>query len=48
MISIYKDLSDLDSSRISEVVDSLEKVFDEDHSGSVGKLNFIFYLFIKI
>jgi hypothetical protein len=37
MISIYKDMSDLDSSRISEVVDSLEKVFDEDNSGTVGK-----------
>lgn len=39
MISIYKDMSDLDSTRISEVVDLLEKVFDEDHSGSVGKWN---------
>ena len=37
MISIYKDMSDLDSTRISEVVDLLEKVFDEDNSGSVGK-----------
>jgi len=36
MISIYKDMSDLDASRISEVVDSLEKVFDEDNSGTVG------------
>ncbi len=29
-------MSDLDHSRISEVVDSLEKVFDEDNSGTVG------------
>jgi hypothetical protein len=36
MISIYNDMSDLDSSRIHEVVDSIEKVFDEDHSGTVG------------
>jgi hypothetical protein len=36
MVSIYKDMSDLDASRISEVVDSLEKVFDEDNSGTVG------------
>mgnify|MGYP000486477221 CR=1 FL=1 len=36
MISIYKDMSDLDPTRIVEVVDSLEKMFDEDHSGSVG------------
>ncbi|CAF1143474.1 unnamed protein product [Adineta steineri] len=35
MISIYKDMSDLDSSRISDVVDSLANVFDEDHSGTV-------------
>jgi hypothetical protein len=38
MISIYKDMSDLDPSRITEVVDSLEKVFDEDNSGTVGRL----------
>ena len=37
MISIYKDMSDLDSQRISDVVDSLAKVFDEDESGTVGK-----------
>jgi hypothetical protein len=37
MISIYKDMSDLDPARISEVVDSLAKVFDEDNSGTVGK-----------
>ena len=43
MISIYKDMSDLDSTRISEVVDLLEKAFDEDHSGSVGKLNIFFF-----
>lgn len=36
MISIYKDMSDLDPARISEVVDSIEKVFDEDRSGTVG------------
>jgi hypothetical protein len=36
MISIYKDMSDLDPSRITEVVDSLENVFDEDNSGTVG------------
>lgn len=41
MISIYKDMSDIDPSRISEVVDSLEKVFDEDHNGSVGRKKFI-------
>lgn len=35
MISIYNDLSDLDANRIGFIVDSLEKVFDEDHSGSV-------------
>lgn len=29
-------MSDLDPNRISEVVGSLEKVFDEDHSGYVG------------
>lgn len=29
-------MSDLDTDRISDVVDSLEKVFDEDNSGSVG------------
>lgn len=39
MISIYKDMSDLDSTRISEVVDAIEKVFDEDRSGSVGQSN---------
>lgn len=37
MIAIYKDLSDLDAERIEYVVDSLEKVFDEDKSGKVGK-----------
>ena len=37
MVSIYKDMSDYDSSRINEVVDSIESVFDEDHSGTVGK-----------
>ena len=36
MASIYNDMSDLDSKRINEVVDSLEKVFDDDCSGSVG------------
>lgn len=36
MVSIYKDMSDLDASRISDVVDSLANVFDEDKSGSVG------------
>ncbi|CAF0767896.1 unnamed protein product [Rotaria sordida] len=35
MIAIYKDMSELDSARITEVVDSLERVFDEDHSGTV-------------
>jgi len=29
-------MSDLDVDRISHVVDSLEKVFDEDNSGHVG------------
>ena len=37
MVSIYKDMSDLDPTRISDVVDSIAKVFDEDRSGSVGK-----------
>ena len=37
MISIYKDMSDLDPARITEVVDLMEKVFDEDHSGHVGE-----------
>ncbi len=32
-------MSDLDHSRISEVVDSLEKAFDEDNSGTVGMYN---------
>ena len=36
MIAIYKDMSDLDPSRIKDVVDALEKVFDEDKSGTVG------------
>jgi hypothetical protein len=36
MISIYKDMSDLDPDRITDVVDGLEKVFDEDKSGTVG------------
>lgn len=35
MISIYKDMSDIDPSRITEVVDLMEKVFDEDRSGHV-------------
>ncbi|CAF1231510.1 unnamed protein product [Adineta ricciae] len=35
MISIYKDMSDLDPTRISDVVDSLANVFDEDRSGTV-------------
>ncbi len=35
-------MSDLDSTRISEVVDSLAKVFDEDRSGYVGKEYLIF------
>ncbi len=49
MISIYKDMSDLDSTRISDVVDSLAKVFDEDHSGTVGKQSIVLtYFFIKI
>lgn len=32
-------MSDLDSTRISEVVDAIEKVFDEDRSGTVGQSN---------
>ena len=36
MVSVYKDMSDLDPTHISEVVDSLENVFDEDNSGTVG------------
>jgi hypothetical protein len=39
MVSIYKDMSDVDPSRISEVVDSLKNVFDEDNSGTVGMSN---------
>jgi len=35
MVSVYKDMSDLDSTHISEVVDSLANVFDEDRSGTV-------------
>jgi len=35
MVNLYKELSDLDSTRIEQVVDSLANVFDEDHSGSV-------------
>ena len=31
-------MSNLDSTRISEIVDSLERVFDEDDSGYVGML----------
>lgn len=37
MIAIYKDMSDLDPAHIAAVVESLEKVFDEDNSGTVGK-----------
>lgn len=37
MIGIYKDMSDLDPERIKDVVDGLEKVFDEDKSGTVGR-----------
>jgi hypothetical protein len=48
MISIYRDMSDLDSTRISEVVDSLAKVFDEDCSGTVGKKDIIFIMYKKI
>lgn len=39
MISIYKDMSDLDPQRISDAVDTIENVFDEDKSGSVGELS---------
>ncbi|CAF4310808.1 unnamed protein product [Rotaria socialis] len=35
MLAIYTEMSDLDPMRISEIVDSIEKIFDEDHSGSV-------------
>ncbi|CAF0982384.1 unnamed protein product [Rotaria magnacalcarata] len=35
MLAIYKEMSDLDPTRINEIVDSIEKIFDEDHSGSV-------------
>ena len=42
MVSIYKHMSDLDSKRIGEVVDSLEKVFDEDRSGTVGEWSLSF------
>ncbi len=37
MISIYKDMSDLDPSLITDVFDSLDRVFDEDNSCTVGK-----------
>jgi hypothetical protein len=37
MVAVYKDMSEFDSSRISEAVDSIAQVFDEDHSGTVGK-----------
>ena len=40
MVSIYKDMSDLDPSRIRDAVDTIEKVFDEDKSGTVGTLRF--------
>ena len=46
MVSIYKDMSDFDSSRINEVVDSLEKAFDEDNSGTVGMFSNRFVSFI--
>ena len=42
MVAIYKDMSDLDPKRISEVVNSLEKALDEDHSGYVGEKEKIF------
>lgn len=41
MISVYNDMSDLDAKRIGFIVDSLEKVFDEDNSGTVGKIEII-------
>ncbi|CAF3418758.1 unnamed protein product [Rotaria sp. Silwood1] len=41
MISIYKDMSHLDPAHINEVVDSLERVFDEDHSGTVDVNEFM-------
>lgn len=41
MISIYKDMSDLDTTRVAQLVDSLEQVFDEDHSGTVGKFTLV-------
>lgn len=41
MITIYNDLSDLDAERIKYVVDSLEKVFDEDQSGTVDINEFL-------
>ncbi|UJR28877.1 hypothetical protein I4U23_010099 [Adineta vaga] len=41
MISIYKDMSDLDPTRIRDVVDSLANVFDEDRSGNVDINEFI-------
>ncbi|CAF0958118.1 unnamed protein product [Didymodactylos carnosus] len=34
MVSIYKDLSDLDSTRIENCIGTLTNVFDEDHSGT--------------
>jgi hypothetical protein len=45
MIGIYKDMSDLDATHISEVVDSLANVFDEDRSGTVGEWGS--YLFLQ-
>ncbi|CAF0749758.1 unnamed protein product [Adineta steineri] len=41
MVAIYKELSDVDSTRISDVVDAIAKVFDEDRSGSVDINEFV-------
>ncbi|CAF0868623.1 unnamed protein product [Didymodactylos carnosus] len=47
MINIYKDLSDLDSTRIENCIGTLTNVFDEDHSGTVGNNHFIYFIITK-
>jgi hypothetical protein len=36
MATIFNDMSDMDPARINHVVDSLDKAFDDDRSGTVG------------
>lgn len=47
MVSVYKDLSNLDSTRIDKVVDSLANIFDEDNSGYVGMYFILNFYFVK-